>query len=227
MIPDDLPNDSKVMILFSGGTDSSSILYLLAQHVAENNLDWKLIPVTFKRPKPNHPPGAKRSYENICKNIEMKYGSSSMIQPLIVNDIYQHKDEEGFDENNSIIDFYKKGYAEGKWNVVYDGNTSIPSYEILEEHFKDQSWKNMSTDRLPENKREEIGQRSGFYYISPYTNKDKRFVAELYSKYNMLENIFPITKSCESVDTDKWEELHHCGKCWWCEERQWAFGRLQ
>ena len=67
----------------------------------------------------------------------------------------------------------------------------------------------------------------------PLMDVDKRMVAYLYTHFNMLEALFPYTRSCE------WEEAlmaagtlvpnpgdGHCGECWWCKEREWAFGRL-
>ena len=36
--------------------------------------------------------------------------------------------------------------------------------------------------------------------------------------------LFPVTRSCELKG--KLEYYGHCGKCWWCEERQWGFDQL-
>lgn len=66
----------------------------------------------------------------------------------------------------------------------------------------------------------------------PFVNIDKRVIAELYREHDLMESLFPYTRSCEFdperpigmvVDPG----LGHCGKCWWCEERKWAFGRLK
>lgn len=61
---------------------------------------------------------------------------------------------------------------------------------------------------------------SGPIYI-PFVNTTKQGLAALYTEL-ALEELFPITRSCESrtVIDD------HCGKCWWCKERVWAFGKL-
>ena len=55
------------------------------------------------------------------------------------------------------------------------------------------------------------------YYIH-----GKKDIANLYIEHNLLEKLFPITTSCESLDN----VTEHCGECWWCKERQWAFNRL-
>ena len=61
----------------------------------------------------------------------------------------------------------------------------------------------------------------------PLIQVDKRMVAHLYKHFNMLEELFPYTRSCEqhaneNMDTPTWM-VTHCGECWWCKEREWAF----
>ena len=62
-----------------------------------------------------------------------------------------------------------------------------------------------------------------FYQIDPLINVDKKGVAKIYEEEGLTDTLFPVTRSCEGS-----ESLHqHCGECWWCEERMWAFdGRL-
>ena len=54
----------------------------------------------------------------------------------------------------------------------------------------------------------------------PFINHDKKYIAELYNTYK-LEDLFELTNSCESTETIK----GHCGGCWWCKERFWAFNK--
>jgi len=44
----------------------------------------------------------------------------------------------------------------------------------------------------------------------------------------LLETLFPVTRSCEWNEHVVGEDpgMEHCGNCWWCHERKWAFGRL-
>jgi 7-cyano-7-deazaguanine synthase in queuosine biosynthesis len=56
----------------------------------------------------------------------------------------------------------------------------------------------------------------------PFTNIDKRVISNMYAELALRDRLFPITRSCESVE----QSVGHCGICWWCEERQWGFGRL-
>ena len=54
-------------------------------------------------------------------------------------------------------------------------------------------------------------------------NMDKKDLALIYKEHNLLSTLFPITRSCvtETMNFDA-----HCGECWWCKERIWAFGKL-
>ncbi len=63
------------------------------------------------------------------------------------------------------------------------------------------------------------GPRGEFY--SPFFNIDKRKIRELYDHYGLLDGLYPITRSCESFTL----RSGHCGRCWWCRERLWAFGK--
>jgi len=55
---------------------------------------------------------------------------------------------------------------------------------------------------------------------TPYFKFTKRDLAQKYYNYGLHNNLVPLTFSC-IVNTEE-----HCGKCWWCKERMWAFGRI-
>ena len=50
--------------------------------------------------------------------------------------------------------------------------------------------------------------------------------AKLYDENDLTHTMFPLTRSCEGSDYEAGNYTWHCGKCWWCEERMWAFGFL-
>ena len=69
---------------------------------------------------------------------------------------------------------------------------------------------------------ERMLQEPGDYkIITPFININKKAIAEIY-KQEDLEEIYPMTRSCESLTLRE----GHCGKCWWCKERLWAFGYI-
>ena len=65
------------------------------------------------------------------------------------------------------------------------------------------------------------------FYINPFFDIDKKQLAELYNQYNITNTLFPLTYSCEGSAELTNTHTQHCEKCWWCEERYWAFGRYE
>ena len=56
----------------------------------------------------------------------------------------------------------------------------------------------------------------------PLFNDNKKDIAKLYNALSVRDNLLPVTRSCENDDHIQ----SHCGNCWWCHERIWAFGSL-
>ena len=124
---------------------------------------------------------------------------------------------------------------DGKVSVIYTGVTSNPPERVTDTFGMDTT----QHDRTPENKT--LLHDDGYY--TPWTNVDKRKIAEMYQHAGLMQDLFPLTRSCEyNPDYDRKALFHktkgyasgvkdpgmgHCGVCWWCEERLWAFGRLK
>ena len=64
------------------------------------------------------------------------------------------------------------------------------------------------------------------YYINPFFQINKKGVAKLYDQFGLTRRLFPLTYSCEGPADRTNTHTQHCGKCWWCLERVWAFGFL-
>lgn len=59
----------------------------------------------------------------------------------------------------------------------------------------------------------------------PYINVDKAFVAGVFFKHDLMDDLFPLTGSCVGTpDVQNWG-TEPCGRCWWCAEKKWAFGK--
>ena len=104
--------------------------------------------------------------------------------------------------------------------VLFHGRTANPPVEEAEAH-------NLTFKR--ENQRD--GNEKFVYhekhnrpFYVPFNNVDKRFIAENYKKFNLMEELFPITGSCVGYAeaTDNFSKP--CRVCWWCREKKWAFG---
>ena len=59
---------------------------------------------------------------------------------------------------------------------------------------------------------------AGGQTYAPYLRVDKKFVAGVFKEHNLMDTLLPKTKSCAWSTT-----LETCGKCFWCNEKEWAF----
>ena len=57
----------------------------------------------------------------------------------------------------------------------------------------------------------------------PYLNVDKKFVAGIYRTYDLMETLYPYTSSCVGFPDETNHYTDPCGKCFWCQEKKWAF----
>tara|TARA_B100000424_G_scaffold239866_1_gene206935 strand:- start:575 stop:1408 length:834 start_codon:yes stop_codon:yes gene_type:complete len=69
-----------------------------------------------------------------------------------------------------------------------------------------------------------IHRRGGIAY-QPFARVNKLFVKGVFEAHGILEEIFPLTGSCTGGAnvTKLWTEP--CTKCFWCQEKHWAFGK--
>ena len=198
MIPDNVHN---IGIKLSGGCDSSIVAYMLCNEIVEKNLDVKLIPITVDlKGKAFQVEFAKRVIKFLEKEFSIKFEKHYTA--------YCPKVEKYISFQNALTtDLYDKKVIDCHFNGI---TKNPPSNSFT-------SWQEGPVD-----------DRSGFvqqYEKSywPLKNIDKRGVFELYKRYNLVETLFPITRSCEAWTEDF---STHCGECWWCKEREWGFGKL-
>jgi len=59
-------------------------------------------------------------------------------------------------------------------------------------------------------------------FHTPFININKQGIASMYASLE-IDDLYSITRSCESLSVVDAQ----CGKCWWCKERIWAFGKLE
>ena len=122
------------------------------------------------------------------------------------------------------VDYYRKNKL---INVFYTGITANPPKHITNTFID----KGLEVDRDPIVVREVLHNNGKIY--TPWWNIDKKKLAQIYEEYNLIDSLFAYTRSCEWVPSYQGYSaeglnigLGHCGKCWWCQEREWGFNRL-
>jgi 7-cyano-7-deazaguanine synthase in queuosine biosynthesis len=208
----------------SGGADSALMLYLLAKQVKDNNLPITIIPCTVDH---------KRPHVNIAGNvvekvIELLDCSDTIIEHQVYNPpahIVWTSDElkQQFKDINLI------NFRTDKIQALFTGTTLNPPKHI-QESFNYGILSDIELVRgvdvpkiVDKYSVHDLGDMTvEFIESRPFVNTDKKAIASLYVEHNLMDSLFPVTRSCEDLNTVR----GHCGTCWWCEERLWGFGQL-
>jgi len=224
-IPKHTPNNVPVKtigIWMSGGADSALLCYLLAEKIKKENLNVtiQLITIDYKRP-------FVFKAGTVREKIEEILDAKSIFENHIV---YNPPGEIVWTPDELAEQFHIRNYEHfknNKFQVLYSGITTNPPVEVQQTFnygiLPDVEAKRGTAIQKETNRYFVHPDGGEFWEIKPFFKLDKKDLAELYKSNNLLDNVFPLTRSCEHIGT-----VHgHCGQCWWCNEREWAFGRLE
>ena len=194
----------------SGGADSSMCAYLLNKKIRDENLDVKFQPMSVRRGRGWNPVYAGTVIDFIENALNIKMNDHIIYYPDI-NDYYQREIKEFRDRD-------VENFNNGTFQIMYSGISCNPPKSEVSQSTEEE--RDEDNDRPVET-------RSGFaHYINPFFDMNKRDIAKLYDEHDLTHTMFPLTRSCEGSDYESGNYTWHCGKCWWCEERMWAFGFL-
>ncbi len=218
----ELPNHGNIGVLVSGGADSALLTYLLAYYIKKNQLPVQIFPITAELlSRPYNLRYSQRVLEKISELLNFKFNLH--LNFFIPNHLGEWSDE----QKVAVKSYYTADFIK-RYQLVflYNALTSAPSEEDLPPGIRSESpgrtseeWKEKQKNIDPQK--------------VPFIDIDKRGIAELYAKFNLLESLFPLTRSCES----ELEETIYCTKvcsevlpleeyCWWCREREFAFSKF-
>jgi 7-cyano-7-deazaguanine synthase in queuosine biosynthesis len=190
----------------SGGTDSSLLLYLLMKNYSGSIKGFTTANISRK-----------------CYNAIASVRAAAQCQTLTGHNNFEHIiNYKSQQEDSTMFKTIRHYYQTNKIDRMYIGLTKNPPREVTD------TFINTVTEglhRSPTEIRNIVYELNKF---RPFTNLDKKNIAEIYAEHNLLDSLFPLTRSCEWWPESNWPDpgLGHCGKCWWCEERQWGFDKL-
>jgi len=203
-------------IWISGGVDSSLLCYLLAKKIKSNNLPFKLQPVSIP----------KRSTDT-CHLDVINFIKKELDCNDIFNDpIIYETDASTYDTSFQKVN--EENILKGKYKYIYTGINQTPDFEAY-----NNAWpKHDDLDRTRSEEADKLlifsavivhdGELIEFGEIRPFFNLNKKQIAELYKQHNLLDTLFPLTVSCNTLHYTN----GNCGECWFCKERIWGFGKL-
>jgi len=224
--------DGPVGIMVSGGADSAILLYHLMKHSKDKIHIFSLGNNDKRRLNLSVATQVVEKCIQLTGNINIEHHINYCETQTL----------------NSLLVMPKQFIEEKRIKIVYNGVTANPPKKVLDtfklkllELDRDPSVKrdvlssyqlSLVFDRDPNVERDVLSVDDIWY--SPWTNIDKKIIASMFKEENLIETLFSITRSCAYdpthhyfIENVKDPGYGHCGECWWCEEREWAFGRLQ
>lgn len=191
-------------IKLSGGADSAIVCYMLSKYIAENRSNTTIKPITVEHAGKSYQLEFAKKIIEFCK---LEFGN-----------IFEEHEHEWCDVSDRYVivqdNLVKRLYKENKIQCHFVGITQNPPSSVMNQI----GWNGPADDRSAGVKRPLI---KGSAYF-PLINTNKQGVCNLYKEYNVLDTLFPLTRSCENFTEDY---SVHCGECWFCKERYWGFGK--
>lgn len=213
-----------VGIWMSGGADSSLLCYLLAESIKVNNLSIKIVPLSIDYKIP---------FQNIAVQVKNKIADLLDAHDIFLDHVvYYPPDNVTWSSEELKNEFHVKNYEnfkQEKFQALFSGISTNPPVEVQEtfqwgilEDVESKRGAGISKDTVRWFLHNENGTIYEFLELKPFFNINKKKIADIYKEKNLTDTLFPLTRSCEKIGT----VTGHCGECWWCEERKWAFDKL-
>lgn len=195
--------NNRIGIRISGGADSAILAYVLAL-IKQKDSSIRLIPITgVNSDKPYQKIFSNRVINRIQELTNVQFEPQLLFDINSGNSVVKYADAQK--------DYQLNLYQQRLLDCHFLGETMNPPPEVTE---------------LLDSGRPIVRDGPGSHGRQarlPFRNFNKRAIKEIYDYFGVLEDLFPLTRSCEKVTNDF---SHHCGECWFCRERYWGFGRL-
>ncbi len=194
--------DGNIGLSISGGADSALLAYILAKYAPGPLKFYSYVSEDkFRR-------GEKYSRQVVDKVIELT-GNNNISHDITYFQTQEYK---------QFIRFLMIKVMSKQVDIMYCAVTETPPEAVMES-FNNKMESSVFQLRTP-GILKDVYSRSNMEY-NPFRNINKQRIRDIYEELGLLDTLYPLTFSCESM----LDVQEHCGDCWWCEERKWAFGR--
>jgi 7-cyano-7-deazaguanine synthase in queuosine biosynthesis len=194
-------HDGPIGVSMSGGADSSILFYILLKYASG----------------PIHVFSCGNGKTNYQEPIGAMRVINRSMQLLDRTDVTMHVHWKKHKLMHNMFDLEEMKRA--NINILYSGFTLPPPVGDITDYDTKAAF---VPDDIPRvNRSQYYEDHNGKIYL-PFANIDKKGVAKLYKELD-VEDLYSYTRSCENLTLT----AGHCGKCWWCKERFWAFGKLE
>jgi hypothetical protein len=227
----DIYDAGPVGISVSGGADSALLLYIVMSHVKQHLHIYTVISPERREAMEVHVDRVVETCSRLTDNTNFTY----------------HKDFVVDQRADIMFPTLEHNLNRDNIGLLYFGLTKFPPREVYEQFLdKQPSWHtefrddlkvqplygitipirnkddlpHISADPATANKTELVLDKRVY---KPFVNLNKKDIAAMYNELGIVDSVFVASRSCE----DPTHLGTHCGKCWWCDERKWAFGFLE
>lgn len=194
-------------IAVSGGIDSATLLYVTAEYIVQNKLDLPLyaytIPTKFDVACAYHA-------QLVVDFVQRKFSK------VKINHIIKSTIRNGQFKTDQMDKIRKKLFFQNKVDSHLVGITANPKPNS-NFYFVPPQGHYVPPENYRNNEMDSIWPSMSGIWLRPFCKIDKKGIREITDQKNITSKLLLITKSC----TSKYE--YECGRCWWCQERQWAF----
>lgn len=212
---EDLLKHPNISIMISEGPDSALVLYLMAKYIDELNLhdSHTILPIHYNctNINPPYPYDSTSVVIRVVNVVRELFPKVYIFDPLI---------KDYFDLNTKEVcipkNFYWKNYKKrlidcGFVDSILMGGITDPYDEIGSEFIDPVGGEKVDDPVIRRFHEKDKG---------PLMMVDKRFVGWYYKKFNLMENLFPLTRTCVFPSADGYP----CTKCSGCREKYYGFG---
>lgn len=203
-----------VGIQVSGGLDSALLLFLTVKAIEQSGLDIKIQPISVFIPtKVKNIASTEAIISKVREITKVDFINDGIVYNMPLEETSTHDGK----KDQFFINMIKELFHQGKIDFEFNGNTKNPP-----EHVR-ANWRN---DHYRQKNRDNASSiYTTAFSASPHYNMNKSDIVNLYLKYNIFNDIVPLTCSCdENINVVYDNRLNvPCGTCWWCEERRWGF----
>lgn len=229
--PINIHDESSIGMSLSGGADSALLLYILMSNTTQHIHIYSMFSDVRRPAMESHVDAIVETCARLTGHTNFTYRK----EPV-------HKQSP-----EMLFDLLTSKFDSKEIDIAYVGLTKFPPYNVWKD-FPDQQpeWHNkfrtdetvrplygisipiekdtdiryLTKDMQPTNKKAiSIDNRA---YV-PFVNLNKKDIAGMYKFLGIEKDLFVKTRSCETPS----HFPGHCGKCWWCHERMWAFNYLE
>lgn len=220
--------DGPIGVSVSGGVESALLLYILMTHAKQHIYIYNILePI---RELASDPP-----FHDVVSTCSRLTGNNNFtVKQLKVKqqapDIYFKFLKERLDSKEigiiyqGITNFPPReewqtwGTTQPTWHIETRSDTHVKPLFGLKLELGNETDFSTVTDSGEKIENLEMDER---LYV-PFVNLNKKNISEMYRILDIEGTLFPKTRSCETE-----EYIGHCGTCFWCSERLWAFGHLE